>query len=715
MPLENRACILLLDKIRSLDIVMNMRYARMLILFLFFLPSLFAKSSEEVQASYATLQLHSENEQISPGKTFWLGIAIKLEPGWHIYWKNPGGPGLPPEISWETIEGVDFGEITYPAPKRFDFDGIINYGSEGNTFLLIPVTLDKKITAPQLTFNATVNLLICKDVCVPAKTTLQLTIPVASPAKTDTQEESFFSEARNRLPKTDPKLTADFSFGNDTLTAKFTLSDPVQIHSAYFYSDKEIIAADKPQTFNQENHSVTLLLPLNKTSTLPEMISGILEISTDQGNTHISIPGHAIHATVTPNTTAAFAFNAGFLTTLGFGFLGGLILNLMPCVFPVIGLKIVGFVNQSGNEKSKIIAHGITFTAGVLLSFWIMAILLIALRQGGTQLGWGFQLQEPRFIYLLIIVILAFAMNLSGVFEIGTSAMNVGSSLTRKSGLSGSFFSGFLATVIATPCSAPFLAPALGKILTLPAFPSLVLFTMIGLGLAFPYLLLSLFPSLLNCLPKPGAWMESFKQGMAFLLYATVAFLVWTFIGQIPDESILLYLLLGLIVIAFSLWIYGRWANIGRTRKTRVLATGLSLMLILLTVTGSLLSISRSREQANTQSNETLVWEPWSHERVEQALASGKKVYVDFTARWCATCQWNKRNYNDTDVQKAFREQNVVLLKADWTNKDPAITQELARFNRFAVPFNVLFIPNKEPVILPELISPTDILDALKK
>jgi len=378
------------------------------------------------------------------------------------------------------------------------------------------------------------------------------------------------------------------------------------------------------------------------------------------------------------------------------------VLNLMPCVFPVLGIKILGFVNQSGQDKKKVVLHGLVFALGVLLSFWSLAAVLAILRAGGQELGWGFQLQEPGFVFILAAVMLVFAMNMSGVFEFGLSATAVGADLQMKSGFAGSFFTGVLATAVATPCSAPFLAPALGAALAVPTGESFVIFTAIAVGLSAPYLLLSLFPEAVKILPRPGAWMETFKQFMAFPLYGTVGALVWVLAGQLGDDSLMA--ILGLVTIALGIWVYGRWtapgASAGRVRF------GYGGLLVLLLVGAWLGWPAQSK----------VVWEPWSPEAVTKLRAEKRTIYVDFTARWCATCQTNKKLvFGSADVLKVFADKKIATLRADWTNKDPRITAELAAYNRSAVPFNVIWLPgNDAPVILPELLTPGSVLDVVK-
>ena len=387
----------------------------------------------------------------------------------------------------------------------------------------------------------------------------------------------------------------------------------------------------------------------------------------------------------------------------------------MPCVFPVLGIKILGFVNQAGHARAKIVTHGVVFTLGVLLSFWTLAGALAVLRAGGDQLGWGFQLQSPAFVYALAVLLLVFAMNMSGVFEFGLSATAVGSELQTKSGYAGSFFTGILATVVATPCSAPFLAPALGAALAVSTVESFAIFTAIAVGLSMPYLLLSIFPQAVKVLPRPGAWMETFKQFMAFPLYATVGYLVWVLAAQTSDEGFR-GVLFSLVLVAMAVWMYGRWnapgAKPGRARFGMV-------SLVLVGALGLWVGWPRDVQAQTSSSNAApdVVWQPWSPEAVTKLREEGRIVYVDFTARWCATCQTNKKLvFGSDEVLKFFAEKKIAAVRADWTKQDPRITAELASYNRSAVPFNLIWAPGQDaPLILPELLTAGTVLEALRK
>ncbi|TDU64553.1 thiol:disulfide interchange protein DsbD [Prosthecobacter fusiformis] len=423
---------------------------------------------------------------------------------------------------------------------------------------------------------------------------------------------------------------------------------------------------------------------------------------TDPSVTEIfsQIPSIESSSLIKPANAPAKPAVTSFLSGLFIAFIGGLILNIMPCVFPVLGIKIMSVVQQAGEDKRQVLLHGLAYTLGILICFWALGGLVISLGK-----AWGFQLQSPGFVYGLCAFFLIFGLNMAGLFEIGASAVGVGANLQSKHGLSGSFFSGLLATVVATPCSAPFLGSALGYTLTLPPAQAMLMYTMIGIGLASPFLVLSLFPKLVSALPRPGAWMESFKQAMSFLLFGTVAFLAWVLTGMIEGQP-MLFTLFSLVIIALGCWIYGRWSLPHKPARTRTIA----VVLTLVSIGGGLAfgwpQVEKGPVNAGAHVEGGLTWEAWSPEKVAELRAANKAVYIDYTAKWCFTCQVNKRVYKDTSLQKLITDKKVVLLKADWTNEDPRITKALSELGKAAVPVNVLYTPNQsEPLILPELLS----------
>ncbi|MBE2282503.1 MAG: thioredoxin family protein [Prosthecobacter sp.] len=400
-----------------------------------------------------------------------------------------------------------------------------------------------------------------------------------------------------------------------------------------------------------------------------------------------------------------------FLFIMFSAFIGGLILNVMPCVFPVLGIKVVSIVKQAGEDRKQVVMHGLIYTLGILLSFWALGGLVVALGK-----GWGFQLQSAGFNFGLAAFFLIFGLNMAGVFEIGASAVGVGQDLQAKHGFSGSFFSGLLATLVSTPCSAPFLGTALGFAVKLPAPQAMLLFTLIGLGLASPFLLLSAFPKLVSVLPRPGAWMESFKQGMSFLLFGTVAFMLWVLTGMIEGLPLLI-LMLGLVLVALGCWIYGRWSLPHKPARTRTISVILALIAI---VSGLYLGWPHVDKQTSSSAHGAkfengLLWEPWSEAKVAELIAAGKPVYIDFTAKWCWTCQVNKRVYPDAKLQELFKKHGVVTVKADYTNEDEAIKKAFTALGRGAVPVNVLYIPGEKPHVLPEILTVDNVAEALNK
>lgn len=405
------------------------------------------------------------------------------------------------------------------------------------------------------------------------------------------------------------------------------------------------------------------------------------------------------------------------LAAIVFAFFGGMILNLMPCVLPVLSLKILGIVEQAGEAPKEKLKHGLIFTLGVLVSFWILAGLLLILRAGGEQLGWGFQLQSPGFVIVLSIFLFLFGLSMFGLFEIGVGLTAVGQNTKSKSAYMGSFTSGVLATVVATPCTAPFMGSALGFALSQPAYVSLIVFTFLGLGMAAPYLVLTTTPKLLKVIPKPGAWMESMKQFMGFLLMATVLWLLWVLSLQTDAEGVII-LLGSLIIISISGWIYGRWGNIAKETKVRRTAQVIAALILLGALFFSLKNIeAKTTGTTGIYKQGTIEWQQFSPELVAKLRAKDKPVFIDFTAAWCLSCQVNEKvAFGSEEVQKAFNKKSITTLKADWTNKDETITKALAEFGRNSVPFYVLYIPNKpEPMVFPEILTPGIVLDKLKE
>jgi thiol:disulfide interchange protein/DsbC/DsbD-like thiol-disulfide interchange protein len=656
-------------------------------------------------------------------------VRLLHDPHWHTYWKNPG-TGLPTEITWTLPPGWTAGEIQWPAPQllRDSRGNIVGNGYEGELFLPVTLTPPGDVrTGERVELVAAIDWLECEDICIPGSATVALTLPVTrDPPAPDPTWGQKIRATLEGLPRSDPAWLVAASRDATTVTLRVTPGTG-GVHTPkapHFFSEDGLVAYDLPQTVKADGRGgFVLSLPIavdapeNATRLVGVITSGNgwlpggklrgLAVDTEFG------PPIASGAGPGPGSTGGLGLPAAVLLAV----IGGLVLNLMPCVFPVLGIKILGFVNQAGHARSKVVSHGLVFTAGVLVSFWVLAAVLALLRAGGEQLGWGFQLQSPAFVYALAVLLLVFAMNLSGVFEFGLTATSVGSDLQSKSGYAGSFFTGVLITVVATPCSAPFLAPALGAALAVSTAQSFAIFTAIAIGLSLPYLILSIFPQLVRLLPRPGGWMETFKQLMAFPLYATVGYLVWVLAAQTGEEGFR-GVLFSLVLIAMAVWMYGRWHAPGASpARARLGIAGLVVVGTFGLWLGWPRPLVAGTGTAGVAASGEIAWEPWSPEAVAKLRDEGRIVYVDFTARWCATCQTNKKLvFASEGVRRYFAEHRIATLRADWTNRDPRITAELAAYQRSAVPFNVIWVPGRdEPVILPELLTPGIVLDALRR
>lgn len=696
------------------------------------LPALvFASESRPVKNGSVTTQLVSDASTVAAGKPFTVALRMQHEEHWHSYWIAPG-TGYPTSLTWTLPEGFKAGDIQWPTPHVVkDTSGkITGNGYENEVLLLVEITPPATLAAgTAIKLSATAEWLMCKDVCMPGDAKLEIAFTAAADATADAKWTKPIADARGKLPIANSgwELVASHDDTKATLRATpkaGTAHQPTELH--FFAADAFTDYAQTAVVKNEKGGWV-LEMPLDAAADKStKRLTGILASANGwganpgYGGLVIDVPFGGAQPTsssaqqqTTNSQQPPAPGSSSLLGTLLLALAGGLILNLMPCVFPVLGIKILGFVNQSGNDKSKIVAHGLVFAAGVILSFWALAGALLALRAGGAQLGWGFQLQSPAFVFGMATFLLIFALNLSGLFEVGLAATGVGGKLQMKEGYAGSFFTGALAVLVATPCSAPFLAPALGAALSLSAIESFLVFTAIAIGLALPYLLLSIFPNAIKLLPRPGAWMETFKQVMAFPLYATVGWLLWVLAGQTSgDDYALLYIAFGFVLVAMAAWAYGRFGQAhgkpGRQMFGRVFA-------VALLAAGLFTGWPKEMSAAPANGSYQVTWEKWSPEAIAAAQAAGKFVYVDFTARWCATCQTNKAAVFSSDEVKAkLQQNNVVLLKADWTNRDPKITAELAKWNRSAVPFNLIYAPGKaDPVILPELLTPSTVLEKL--
>jgi thiol:disulfide interchange protein DsbD len=653
-----------------------------------------------------TAQLVSEVSTLAPGIPFTLALKLDHPAGWHSYYQNSGGIEQAPALKWTLPEGFAAGPIQWPTPEvKNGFFGK-SFVYTGSPVFLINITPPATLaTGTTVTISVNASWQICEASCINENKNLTLKLPVGPAMVKDPAAAALYAQARASQPAKpgNRRISAQAAAGSDILL-RIEPGGPLEANPSDFIPNQAFVhAASAGGSIRRDGNAWLIQLKRATRDALENPIpqgtslSGILI-----GRPPVAIPDTAIASA--PPVSLPFS---QFLPVLGGMLLGGLLLNLMPCVFPVIGLKIMGFVQQAGSDRRKIAWHGLTFTLGVLASFGVLSGILFAARAaaggGADSIGWGYQLQNPWVIFSLMLLMFVLALNLFGLFEIGTSATAVGGSWQTKQGLAGSFFSGVLATVVATPCSAPFLGVAIGAAIALPSLQFFAAFAAMAAGLALPYLILSVFPRLIDLLPRPGAWMESFKQAMSFLLFATAGYLLWVYAGQIGLDN-LLGPIFGLSAIAVAAWIYGRWHLPHRPRVIRVIA----LMLTVLFAAGGVFLAKPPPAAA-------IHWEPWSQKKVDDLLAAGTPVYIDFTAQWCATCQVNKKRAYTPEVVALMKAKGVATLKADKTNANPEIEAALRLLGRTAIPVNVLLTPGNPPVILPELLSPNDLLEALGK
>jgi thiol:disulfide interchange protein DsbD len=671
-------------------------------------------------APHVTVSLLVPPAQIAPGENFTAGLDFKLEDGWHVYWINAGDSGEPPAIKWILPASVTADAMQFPPPKRLPLGPLMDFGYENEVVFPIPlhVAVDFHPAQAQATLAAHVTWLVCREVCIPGKADLAVTRtawskPAASP-DVDAAAQNLIARFQSHLPKPLP-ATATATFAQTPKGFLLNVTTGSKTSSAEFFPlDETIIANAAPQPAQSTPNGVQLTLTKDENlQAPPQKLNGILELP--DGTTYEI---HATRGVIAAATTAPPINFSAILGAVGLAFIGGILLNLMPCVFPVLFIKGLSLVQSSQQERSKLRAHGWVYTLGILVSFWIVVAVLVILRAAGRQLGWGFQFQSPVFLALMAMLLFFLGLALAGQFEIGLTLTSAGGSLAQKQGYAGSFFTGVLAMVVATPCTAPFMGAAIGYALAHPAWVSFAIFTALALGLALPYLALAYFPAWARILPKPGAWMEVLKQAVSIPIFATVIWLIWVF-TQIAGTSALVGLLAAFLLLAVAGWFLGRWP--GKGTATTVAAVILVAAIAASIWTTRSLGVSAQSAAAQSAPGSQLpapgsAWQPFTPTLVSQSRAHGKPVFVDFTASWCLSCQVNERLIlNRNDVQQRLHDSGAVLLRADWTNQDPDITQTLAALGRSGVPTYALYPadPAAPAKVLPEVLTPGIVIDAL--
>jgi len=670
-------------------------------------------ASSSANAAHLQVQLVFPHDQLYPGGTNAAGLYFKLEPGWHVYWQNAGDSGEPPKIQWTLPSGVTAGALQFPAPKRLPLGPLMDFGYEDEVLFPFSFQVADSVKQGPAVFDAKVNWLVCREVCIPGKAQLDENVqllrgaPMAGPVSA--VDQALWDRLADSVPPALP--SSDTAVFQPTQTG-FRLAVSTgqrETQAVFFPEDENILDNPAPQTVTPLKTGLVLDLKKDPSLTAsPAQLKGVLELGGGRNYEIIAQPGTIAAPLVAPT----FSFTS-LASTAFFAFLGGTLLNLMPCVFPVLFLKGLALCRSGTEERSKLCAHGLVYAAGILVSFWVLVAALLGLRAAGATLGWGFQFQSPVFLSLMAALLFFLGLSLAGQFEIGLTLTSAGGSLAAKQGYAGSFFTGVLAVVVATPCTAPFMGAAIGYALAQSAAVTFVVFTALALGLAAPYVVLTLQPAWTSLLPKPGAWMDVLKQAVSVPIFGTVIWLAWV-VAQAYGAALLAALLVSFLLLAIAGWFLGRWPA---KRWATVIAGAILLCALAVSIIGSVFVPLPQQPALYASRTEQTNWQPWSADAAQRSLAAGQPVFVDFTASWCLSCQVNERVALDRpEVMQAFAAANVVLFRADWTRQDPAITQALTELGRSGVPVYALYTPGQaESQLLPQVLTPGIVMDALAK
>lgn len=679
-----------------------------LLLIAFQAQSAFAAESAAVASPRAEVSLISDVDAVAPGTSFRVGLWQKLAPNWHTYWKNPGDAGAPTEISLHLPEGARAGEIDWPGPERIEAGAAVSFGYRDRIVLPIAVTVpDDARSGETFAVDAEAKWLVCAEECVPESGSFRLVLPVMNEVRSaEPRISAAFDESDARRPQPSP-WTARLSRVDDdfSLTLSGPGLSPETVHEAVFFPDAwGAVDYTQPAFLTTRVGQLALALTRGPIFDASQRVPGLIAITDGGGATRWYTVAPRMNTAPPPSP----ATTVPLWQALAFAFVGGLILNLMPCVFPILAMKATAIARLSGGELREVRLSALLYTFGVLTAFTALAALLLTLRSGGAAVGWGFQFQSPAFIAVMAWLLLVVGLNLSGVFEVRSPRFGT---WNGGRGRAGSFFTGLLAVVVATPCTAPFMGVAIGAALLLPPILCVALFLCMGLGLAFPYALLAVFPGFSRRLPRPGPWMLRLRQVMAIPMYVSVAWLIWVLARQTGESGMLLGLA-GCVVIGVGAWFLGL-AQRGPHR--RAWASGLAAVALV----GSLALLPwlerREGPVPEREASASDMAERYSARRLDDLRAEGRPVFVNMTADWCLSCLVNERIALSTDsVQAALKDRGVVYLKGDWTRADPEITRYLRAFGRDGVPFYALYpAGNGMPLVLPPVLTETAMLDAI--
>ncbi len=693
-----------------------------------------SKTTVKTEQVQAELMAHAP-DGADAGKTVWVGLQIIHKPEWHTYWKNAGDSGLPTVLNWTLPAGVTAGDIAWPTPKKIRIGNLANYGYEGTVLLPVPLTISPEFKPSLLNSDVDIKLkatwLVCRKECIPEEGEFALKLPVkGSTAINSAQFDAAFAAApRPLLPAVagvmiDSTLKID---GSSLVLAVHNLPVALRGKTLEFYPESnEVIetAAAFTQSWNGAVWNARVPLSAQRSNSplmMPIVLAADVDGARQSFRSEIKVTGDwpkvAAAVQMPPALETALKANAAssvpagppitLLAAILGALIGGLILNLMPCVFPVLAIKVMGFANAADDRRAHKVS-GLAYTAGVIISFLALGGLMVGLRQSGEMMGWGFQLQSPAVVAALAVLFTVLGLNLAGVFEFGSFVPSNIASKQAKNPVVNAFLSGVLAVAIASPCTAPFMGASLGLAVGLPALEALLVFGAIGVGMAVPYLAASFIPAVARALPRPGAWMDTLRRVMAFPMFATVVWLVWV-LGQqtgIDGAGALLALLLALSMVIWAFTLPGLGGGLVSLASVAVFASAAVFLGPNVLRPLDIATVAASLDR----------WQTWQPGRVDQILATGQPVFVDFTAAWCVTCQYNKKTtLAHSDVLADMDSKNVALLRADWTRRDPAITAALQQLGRNGVPVYVVYKPGSAPVVMSEILSVDEVRGVLAK
>jgi len=655
-------------------------------------------------APKAQARLIGNVESAKAGDTFHVGLELTIQKHWHVYWQNPGDSGMATSIRWQLPDGATASDILWPTPYRLPYDTLVNYGYSDKVVLPVTITANRDLSGS--TLKAKASWLVCKDICIPESAEVSFAVP------TRNTDDGDAVEAALALVPATSDAAARYVISADHVTLSIPHARPDMAGASdalWFPLDDGIIRNSGVQITSNEEGALVIRMQHGTFSATPHY-RGVLQLLDEDGTRQKSytitakfdaaLPDAANPIASTPVRSPA---GIGFFEAVIIAMIGGLILNLMPCVLPVLSLKALALAKKAEASRKEALMQGLAYTAGVVLSFLLIAGIMIVLTHAGRAVGWGFQLQNPEVIAGLAALMLVVALNLFGLFEWPVLFANVGGSRINDS-LTGSFLTGALAVALATPCTAPFMAPAIGFAATQPAALALVIFAALGIGLALPFLLISAVPAARRLLPKPGAWMLRFKQFLAFPMLATAIWLLWVQV-QLNQAHGLAVTLFGMLAISFFLWLY---RSATRLRVLWALAALAAFAALIAWQPPVAMAPHATIMQGEVKTV------AYSAETLAKLRAENTPVFVDATAAWCITCKVNERvALNDSSVTELFTKNNITMMVADWTMGDAAIGNYLASFGRNGVPLYVYYAPGKEGVVLPQILTPAIVRDTL--